>query len=193
MRLRLVTAPAVTPVDVAAARAHVEVYGSAHDDKLEAMIDAAVSNLDGPAGILGRALVEQEWEMSLDAFPADCLDVPLPPLRSVSSITYIDAAGAPQTLAPAAYVVDTASAPGAITPAYGTSWPATRAQRNAVKVQFKAGYGATGDDVPAAIKQAILLMVGDLFENREAAVVGAARTDNPTVDRLLFPFRIVRP
>lgn len=193
MRLRQVTPPDVAPVDVAAARAHVEVFGSSHDAKLQAMIEAAVSNLDGPTGILGRALVEQEWELSLDAFPLACLVVPLAPLRTVTSITYVDHAGDQQTLAPSAYVVDAVSDPGVITPAYGMTWPPTRSQRNAVKVQFKAGYSADADGVPAAIKQAILLMVGDMFENREGQITGTTVADNPTVDRLLFPFRLVRP
>jgi len=39
--------------------------------------------------------------------------------------------------------------------------------------------------VPASIKAALLLIVGDLYENREGAVVGASRTDNPTVNRLM--------
>jgi len=39
--------------------------------------------------------------------------------------------------------------------------------------------------VPASLKQAILIMIGDLNENREAAVVGATRTDNKTIYRLL--------
>lgn len=49
-----------------------------------------------------------------------------------------------------------------------------------------------GDDlpeVPATIKVAILLIVGDLYENREGAFVGVSRVDNPTVSRLLWPYR----
>lgn len=50
---------------------------------------------------------------------------------------------------------------------------------------------ADGNDVavPATIKAAILLIVGDLYENREAAFVGVSRSDNPTVNRLLWPYR----
>ena len=191
MRLRLVTAPTAVPVDVAAARAQVEVFGTGHDAKLEAMIAAAVGRLDGPRGILGRALIEQEWELALDAFPLGAIEVPLPPLRSVASITYIDSDGDLQTLAPSAYVVDTTSDPGVITPAYGTAWPASRSERNAVRIQFKAGFSADAAGVPAGIKQAILLRVADLFEHREAQ--GDQLVPNPAEDALLFPFRIVRP
>lgn len=45
-------------------------------------------------------------------------------------------------------------------------------------------------DIPDALKSVALLIVGDLFENREGAVVGVARVDNPMVDRLLHPYRV---
>lgn len=193
MRLSLVAAPVSVPVSIADASAHVEVIGTAHDVKLTAMIAAAVSHVDGPAGILGRALIEQEWVLSLDGFPCAGFEIPLAPLVSVTSVKYTDAAGVEQTLSPSLYVVDSASDPGFVTLAYGAAWPETRIVRNAVRVQFRAGYGATADKVPQAIRSAILLIVGDLFENREAAVVGVSRADNPAVSRLLFPFKRVRP
>jgi hypothetical protein len=212
MRLRLITPPAAVPVSVDEARAHVSAYGTGNDAILSAMIDAAVSHLDGRAGILGRALIQQTWELSLDEFPrylvpgADfrplnrtlltefsAIRLPLAPLVSVSSVKYIDVNGTQQTLDPATYTVDATSEPGVIVPAYGAMWPATRAVRNAVTIQFVCGYGTAATDVPAALRAAILLMVGDLFENREA-VTGDARAayvDNPTVARLIAPFRML--
>lgn len=44
--------------------------------------------------------------------------------------------------------------------------------------------------VPPSVRAAILLIVGDLYENREGAIVGVSRTDNPTVDRLLHFYRV---
>lgn len=193
MRLTLIAAPATAPVSPTEAKEHLQVIGTAQDAAITAMLAAAVSHLDGPTGTVGRALIEQEWKLLLDRFPCDALEIPLGRLISVTSVKYVDPYGAEQTLAPSAYVVDSVSDRGVITPAYGTSWPATRTQRNAVTVQFKAGYGPAADDVPQAIRSAILLMVGDLFENREAAIVGQPRVDNPTVDRLLFPFKVIRP
>jgi uncharacterized phiE125 gp8 family phage protein len=190
MRLRQTTAPSAKPVDIDTARAHVEAFGSAHDAKLTAMIDAAVSHLDGRDGLLGRALIEQEWELTLDTFPATALCLPLPPLISVTSVKYIDPAGAEQTLPAAAYKVEPGE-DGRLSPVYGTSWPGARSESGAVKVVFKAGYGAAADAVPQAIRSAMLLIIGDLFLNREGQ--GDQLFENATVDRLLFPYRIVRP
>lgn len=44
--------------------------------------------------------------------------------------------------------------------------------------------------VPASIKQALLLLVGDMFENREAQVVGSIVQDNKAVERLLHFYRV---
>ncbi|GGD57836.1 head-tail connector protein [Pseudoxanthomonas indica] len=192
MRLRLITAPSDQVVTTAAARAQVNAYGTAQDAQLEAMIAAVVSGLDGYQGELGRALVEQEWELALDSFPPSAICLPLPPLLSVASVKYVDPDGVQQTMDPAGYTTEPGEH-GFTMPVHGTCWPATRAQPLAVRVQFKAGYGTTGDKVPAAIRSAILLRVADLFENRESSIVGKSVAPNPTSDLLLFPFKLVRP
>ena len=53
--------------------------------------------------------------------------------------------------------------------------------------------GTDGMDVPvpASVKAAILLLLGDLYANREGAIVGTIHTVNPTVERLLWPYRKV--
>ncbi len=67
-------------------------------------------------------------------------------------------------------------------------------------VEFAAGYcnrtipwhAPNGDQVsvPKSIRQAILLLVGDFYENREGQITGMSRSDNPAVERLLHPWRI---
>lgn len=48
-----------------------------------------------------------------------------------------------------------------------------------------------GEDVfPPSVRAAILLLVGDLHENREAVVTGTIVADNPTVHRLLHFYRV---
>ena len=44
--------------------------------------------------------------------------------------------------------------------------------------------------VPASIKQACKLLVGDYFENREAVVVGMIVAKNPTAESLLHFYRV---
>ena len=45
--------------------------------------------------------------------------------------------------------------------------------------------------VPASVKVAVLLILADLYANREGAIIGATHAVNPTVERLLWPHRRV--
>jgi uncharacterized phiE125 gp8 family phage protein len=190
MALRRIVAPAETPVTLAEAKAHLRMIHANDDAIITLYLEAAVANLDGKAGLLGRSLVTQTWELVYDTFPCGPIELPLGPLQSIVSVKYFDVDGAEQTLDPAGYAVDTASDPGWLSPV--DSWPATYAMVNAVVIRFVAGYGAA-TAVPAAIKAGILLMVADMYENREASVIGVTRVDNPAVDRLLFPYRRLTP
>lgn len=182
MALRRTAAPDTLPLTVDDLRFDLRLIDTAQDDDIEGYIAAATDALDGAAGALGRALVEQRWELLLDRFPcASEVKIPLPPLRSVESITYIDTAGATQTLATSVYAVDTASEPGVVSLKYGQTWPATQCQRNAVTIAFTCGYGLS-DDVPAALKSAIRLAVKDRYDQT---------TDNEAaIARLIFPYRV---
>jgi len=136
----------------------------------------------------GRQLLTATYDLVLDSFPCGVqpfelglhwtvdrignmfLDIPRPPLQSVTSITYVDTAGATQTWSSANYLVDKPSGPrcrrGRIAPAYGVVWPFTQAQINAATVRFVAGYGATGASVPALVRQALLMDLTALYEHR---------------------------
>lgn len=181
-------APATEPLSLADAKLHLRVVSDDDDDLITALIQGAREYVET---FLRRQLVTATWAMTLDEFPDSDGDItlPLPPLASVTSIAYVDGDGDDQTLDSANYTVHTNCEPGKITLAYGESWPSTRDQPDAVTVTFVAGYGAAAA-VPAGIVAAIKLVLGDLYENREAAVLGTIRSDNPTVKNLLWTYRI---
>jgi uncharacterized phiE125 gp8 family phage protein len=136
---------------------------------------------------LGRALITSQWKLVLDCFPsypADEIKLPRPNLISVESVQYRDFSGAQQTLDPTIYTVDTDSLPGRIVRNFSRVWPPTVPQRNAVWINFTAGYGATRDRVPQAIKQGMLLLIGEMYENPESLNVGNIVSEMPTLKRL---------
>jgi uncharacterized phiE125 gp8 family phage protein len=186
MSMKLITAPSVNPVDSATVKAHLRVIGSSEDALITIYTDAATQALDGPNGLLGRALVTQTWEYVLDKFPSAEIKMPLPPIQTVTFVKYLDESGVEQTLDSARYQVDTAGDPGWIV-VDADGWPATMDTANAVTIRFVAGYGLAAA-VPAPIKSAILLHVGDLFENRQ---IGAEKQlfVNDAYDRLTYPYR----
>lgn len=182
-----VTAPATLPVTLAEAKAHLRVEHGDEDVLIQAFIAAATERLDGWAGVLGRCLMLQTWRQDFDGF-APMLRLPLHPVAAVSQVAYVDTASANQIAASSLYDLlrDDAGDYVALKP--GQSWPATGVVNVPVSITFTAGEAAA----PAPIRAAILLMVGDLYANRETAVVGVSASAVPmsvTVEHLLAPYR----
>lgn len=186
----LVTPPAQRIVSLAEAKAHCRVDHAEDDGLLSAAILAAEAHLDGWAGVLGRCLVSQEWRQLWRGFPAGPL-LPLPfPNVTTAAVTYVDPAGAEQTLSASAYHLITTPQAAALELADGLSWPDVAARPDAVRVTFTAGYDADPARVPAPIRSAALLIVGDLHRTREGQVSDRMK-DNPAVMMLLTPYRRV--
>jgi hypothetical protein len=209
LTLTTVTAATEEPLLLQEAKDHCRVDGTEQDGVIANLVSAAREYVET---FTGRQLISATLRLRLDYFPGGCsrgvpaagyrpagdvewrfigggggILVPRPPLVSVSSITYVDTAGATQTLSAGAYQVDTDSEPGRIQPAYNTTWPSTRSQLNAVTITYVAGY-ATRTAVPASIKQAMLLLIGHWYENREA-VGQAGGTIALAVESLLWSQR----
>lgn len=109
-------------------------------------------------------LVSATWAMRMNVFPCDEIELHPNPVSSVSSVSYVDTAGATQTLVENTdYVVDTRCQPAVIRPAYNRSWPSVRGYANDVVVTVVSGYGAA-IAVPQAIKNAVLLIVKHWYE-----------------------------
>lgn len=186
MGLTLTTVPAAEPVTLAEAKLHCKVDDAADDALITSLIVAARRMAEAQTG---RVLVTQGWKQTFDAFPVAAIALERPPLQSVQSVKYYDAAGALQTLDSSTYTVHTSAILGLVAPAVGASWPGTQARLEAVEVAFTAGYGAAAA-VPQEIKQWMLLQVGQWYANREAA--GDKRDPLPFVGALLDPYRILR-
>lgn len=138
----------------------------------------------------GIATTTQTWEMVFDGWWDEVLDLPYPPLQSVTSITYIDTDGATQILDPAQYLVLAGSPVAQIAWAPNAIRPTVRNQPGAVKVRFVAGR-ANPADVPGTVKQAILLLAATWFEHREAVGANTVFQRVPyTVSALLDQTRV---
>jgi uncharacterized phiE125 gp8 family phage protein len=188
MGLSLVTAPAVEPVSLAEMKKHLGVDHSDDDAYIGTLITAARMTIDARDGWLGRTLVTQTWDFILDSFPAAEIAVPLRPVQAIASIKFDNPAGTEETVAPGNYYLDNVNYEAWIFTAGGFTWPATLAAVNAVTIRVIAGYG-NASAVPAPIRAAIMLMAAEMYERREWQQ-GQAIEDNPTVYRLLHPYRV---
>ena len=87
------------------------------------------------------------------------------PVTSVTSVTYLDSAGASQTLSTSVYGTDLYSLPARVYLKNGQSWPLVYNQRDAVTIVYVAGY-ANAAAVPDELKMAMYLLIADMYENR---------------------------
>lgn len=151
-------------ITTAQAKEHLRITHS-DDDTYIAAITLAAS--EWCEEFQNKVYVQREVIDYLDAFPTE-IRPRKSPLISVDSIKYYDTDGNLQTLANTVYDVGTYKEPGRIALAYEQSWPSTRMMINAVTVTYQAGWVARAN-IPEEIKHAVKLMVGHLYENREAA------------------------
>jgi uncharacterized phiE125 gp8 family phage protein len=182
VELQLVTATTGDPITVAEAKAHLRVTHSEDDSLIGALVSAATKQVEAETG---RQLCTAVYDLKLDAFPTGCdkreraIKFPRAPLQSVSSGQYTADDGTATALSSTAYTVVTSwtTAPdpfcghGRMYEAYNDTWPTTRQVGNAVTIRFTAGYGPASA-VPDIAKAAIKLLVGNLYEHREATISG---------------------
>ncbi|QUS39553.1 hypothetical protein RPMA_12430 [Tardiphaga alba] len=208
MRLVLVTPPTVEPLSATEAKTRLGIGSEISDATMDSFIKAARQKLDGPDGLLQRALNTQTWKLLLPGFPCEPIMIPLPPLISISSVRYYDSSGVLQTIDPASYEVLQGQRP-ALATISNTSWPNTQHRFGAVEITFIAGYGPLATDVPEPIRSAIALLVShmrsmsaqNLFLSEEQVdgigskkyVVGgnAGAAIDATVSALLFQYRVL--
>jgi uncharacterized phiE125 gp8 family phage protein len=206
---RIVTPPAEEPVTLLDARLQLQL--TATGEPASHPLDPWIESIGLPVAramcedYTGRSLVTQTIELAINGFPATCpgrwfddgsLPLPRAPIRSIESVTYVDADGVTQTVDTANYLLDGFAEPAALYAAYGVAWPVAQTSRGAVRVRYVAGYSGPGESpqdfpLPPAIRGAVLLMLGHLNENREATSDLRFLADLPLgVTALLDPYRI---
>lgn len=196
--LRIVEAPEVEPITLVEAKRHCRIEEDIiEDDELvESYISAATAWAEN---YCNRFFVLRTVELSLDAFPCGILELPGGDVQSIDSVTYRDTAGAQQTWDETEYDADLTGVPARLAPGYGYTWPAARRVMGGIRVRYRAGYAESGDspsdyraNIPRSVRQALLLLVGTWYEQRESIVVGQTPSEIPHgVESLLWPHRIL--
>jgi uncharacterized phiE125 gp8 family phage protein len=190
MALKLITAPTEEPLTLTEAKLQCRVDGSDEDTLLTSLITVARQMVEQRTG---RAVLTQTWELALDDFPRGAIDLLMAPVQSITSVKYIDQDGVEQTVSSSNYALDSYGVQHQVVPGYGFRWPAARDITHAVKVRFVAGY-ASKADVPASLKQWMLLAIATMYKNREAVITGTIVAELPRgyLDALLDDYRVTR-
>lgn len=177
--LKLETAPTSEPVTISEVKDHLRVDTGDDDTDLGRKIAAARQWVEE---FTGRSLMVTTWKLYLSDWPV-AIQLPNPPMKTLTSILYLDTGGTEQTLGTEVYITNSVAEPAVIREAYSKSWPALRnRQYNSITVEYIAGY-ASASAVPQAIRQALILRVQAAYDDP------AANELNDAAAKLLWPYR----
>lgn len=163
-------------------------------NEVSAAILEAVSDVEGKTGL---ALLTQTWDTHLNEFPSndnrDEILLPVGPVQSITSFTYVDVDGATQTLVAGTDYEALLPAKSVARLRPITVWPPTKDVYKAISIRYVAGFGDDPFKVPHALRNLIKVRVADLFENtqtQEMTINGVVeRPDRISeFDRRLFPW-----
>jgi uncharacterized phiE125 gp8 family phage protein len=183
----LLAGPAEEPVSLAGAKAFLRVDDSAEDGLITTLIGAARLHVEG---VTGRALLAQSWRVVLDSWPDDRqVKLPVSPFMALTEVTAYDASGAGHDVPLAQFLREPDRL---LLPATVAGMPVLR-ERQGIEIDYVAGFGTEPEDVPADIRQALLMLVGYWFEHRDAVIVAGSGAVVPSgFDRMVAGYKRVR-
>ncbi len=188
MTLVMTSGPLAEPVSVADAKAHMRIDSTAEDTLIASLIVTSRLHIEAA---LGLALLTQAWSYFVDAWPRSReIVLPLKPVQSITTVRVWAQDGTSQILSADAYTLDGDGKPPRLVLSRSAAPPAPGRSASGIEIAFSAGYGDAGTDVPAPIRQALVLLVAHWFENREPVRADAPQAEIPhMVTTLLAPYR----
>jgi uncharacterized phiE125 gp8 family phage protein len=180
--------PATEPVSLAEAKLHLRIDHADEDVFILALISAARLHLEH---VLGRAFITQGWLYLFDAWPAGhSVNLPLAPVQSIVSVKVYDSADVAETLSPALYLLDGLSVPPRLVRRTPSAFAKPGRPANGIEVSFISGHGSLAAEVPAPLRQAVLLLVAHWYEHRQPVEIGDRSEVLPaSVLDLVAPYR----
>jgi hypothetical protein len=200
--LVLHTAPASEPITLAEAKSYLRVDSSGDDALITSLISTARKLCEEHTQ---RAFMTQTYELFLDAledvedglwegirtgpyinYYKNYIELPMPPVVSVSHIKTYDDNDTATTFSANNYYVDNARQPARVVLRTGETFPTALRVANAIEVKYITGY-SSASAVPEPIKFAIYQVLTYLYEHRGDMYEG--KTSLPaTATKLLAPY-----
>lgn len=162
------------PVTLDECKQHANVYIDDDNEYIsKTLIPAATQYAES---LLDRSLMPVTWRLDLDGFPpsSESIELPRPPLRAITEITYVDTAGDTQTWLAANYTTTIGGEGefGRVRPAFGISYPVTRAHVDVVSITYTAGFADVAS-IPELTRWGIKVLVAHWYEMREPIAPGS--------------------
>ena len=183
----LLSGPALEPVSLVEAKNWLRLDTSDEDNLVQALITSARLVVEASVGV---QLIAQSWRLAADRWPGDrCISLPLRPVLTLDAIRIFDNQGDSEVIATMDYHADLAGMNPRVQ--FLKAPPPPGQSLSGIQIDVTAGFGPAADDVPAALRQAILLLLARWFENRGDAA-GDAHTLPDEIAALVSPWRAMR-
>jgi uncharacterized phiE125 gp8 family phage protein len=184
----LLSGPALEPISLDEAKAFLKVEMADDDDVIAALIAGARVHVEAQTR---RALITQSWRLVRDAWPDDGrIEVLLTPLQAVTGVRIYRIDGTTQSLDASSFVVQQGAAPGVLS--FNAPPPAPGRPICGIELDVTVGYGDAAADVPAALRQAIRMLVAHWYDNRGVIAVGGTLAVLPdAVAPLIASYRVL--
>ncbi|RFP87619.1 hypothetical protein DZK27_11545 [Rhodobacteraceae bacterium 63075] len=138
------------------------------DPVLESFLRAAMSAIEARTG---KILIARDFTWTITAWRDDTGQaLPVAPVTAITDVTYIKRDGEETPLAPNFYQLAEDAQRPQLMPVAGVL-PAVPAG-GSVRVAFQAGFGASWEDLPADMAQAVLLLAAYYYEYRNETSMG---------------------
>jgi uncharacterized phiE125 gp8 family phage protein len=164
MAWKVTTQPSLEVWTLSEVKNYLKVDTSSDDTLITTLLQSAREVAER---YLNQALITQTITEKLDRLNKPIIYLSVSPVISVTSFQYADSQNTTQTYNSSNYIVDNFEKPSRLSLAYGKTWPTLYGNINDVTIVYTAGYGAAASNVPMQIRQAILMMVADAYDNRE--------------------------
>lgn len=192
MEYFVTTQPLRLPLELADLKAHVEILDyDGEDSKLTQYLQTCVSAIEKAYSL---ALITQTRTMHFDLWGRHFALYGWP-IQAILSVSYTANDGTVATLPAENYSLLRNA--GRLRFKAASDFPAVElAEAEAITVTYRCGFGDNPSDVPAEIRQSLLLLVGHFYAHREQVILGQVALEPKTLewgaDRLLAPYAIPR-
>ena len=184
---QVITAATSYPVSLTEAKSHLKVDTTADDTYITSIIKAATQLSEE---YTNRFFIDTVIEQTCSDF-AQLQTLFKSKVSAVAHVKYYDSDNSLQTLSATIYDTQLKYEPSQIQLADDKSFPEITKRNDAVVARYTVGYGASASDVPEIIKQAILLTIGNFYQNRNSVVIGRIATELPmNVKWLLDTYKV---
>ena len=186
--LKVVTAATSNPIAQSEAKEHLRVTTSDEDSYITNLITAATQMAEN---YTNSYFIDTTLRMDFSYFPPGEFRLYGGRINSLTHIKYYDSDNSLTTWAADNYNVNLNAEPCLVTYSSTSTVPNIYLRSDSVQATYVSGYGSSASDVPMSIRQAILILIGHFYENRQEVVYGSPKVMPKASEWLLDPYRIV--